>query len=126
MIDVVVSYFEKYEKSELLFRSLIRYVSNGSQGDQALSGQSNLLDTVISFLQRSLSCTSQREKIAAIVAQILKTYLGSQRGTILPKPFEEMISRLIISDEKITIRLTGVTSSSSTQLHSFEGKFSSE
>jgi hypothetical protein len=123
---VVCEYFEKYEKSELLFRSLIRYVSNnngGQRSDQGnFSGHSSLLDAVIGFIQRCLSCTAQRERIATIMAQILKTYLGDQKGAILPKPFEEMISRLIVADEKITIRLTGVTSNNPTQLHSFEGK----
>lgn len=57
------------------------------------------------------------------MAQVLKTYLGNQKGAILPKPFEEMISRLIVADERVTVRLTGVSTNNLNQLYNFEGNF---
>lgn len=129
VIDIVADFFDKNDKIELLFRSLIRYlitncVSGQNFDKTAYMDHQRLLWAVIGFIKRCLLRVGQRERVAKIISNLLKPSSIAQKGTPLPKAFLNIILKLIIEDEKIMIKLTGVTLNSSVYSYvnsNFEG-----
>lgn len=121
-------YFDN-SKGELLFRSLIRYViscsinSDGQKYDQSISSHhSKLLWTVIGFIKRCMTTENQRKRVAKIIADLLKSNPNTQKGVPLSNSFLNIVLKLIVEDEKIMVRLTGVVSDPLFTQFGFESK----
>lgn len=115
-IDAVVQYFDTNEGGAML-RHLIEYMvkfcssSSAGTSDQSGHGYSQkLLDSSITFIRRCLAYGGgHRERIAFIMTDLIYSSTSFERkGVPLCDTLEKLVLQLVITDESIPVRLTGV------------------
>lgn len=114
-IDTIVEYFDSSEGGSL-FRQLIEYMCkycsvSARQAEHAASGAGQkLVDAGISLIRKCLAYGGgHRERVALITADFInQAYTYDQKGVPLPETLEALVIRLVITDESIPLRLSGV------------------
>ncbi|KAI6178303.1 UBC core domain-containing protein [Aphelenchoides besseyi] len=130
VIDIVAKYFEDYENCPLfpkLLHYIRKYCASSSRHIEQISNvapSSRLVESTISLIRRCLAFGGQhRTKVAHLVCDLLKsTYTNNQKGVNLPETFEDIVLRLIVADETITVRLTGVVNKRTETHQGLEGR----
>ncbi|CAD5206748.1 unnamed protein product [Bursaphelenchus okinawaensis] len=119
-IDTVIEYFDSNEGGSV-FRLLIDYVVKNCNVnlrgcDQNGSGiGKRLVDSSISTLKKCLAYGGgHRERIALILSDMINQISSSGvKGIQLPETLETFVIKLVICDESIPVRLTGVVHANS-------------
>ncbi|KAI6202918.1 hypothetical protein M3Y94_00496400 [Aphelenchoides besseyi] len=130
VIDIVAKHFEDYESCPLfpkLLEYIRKYCASSSRHVEQISNaapSSRLVEATISLIRRCLAFGGQhRTKVARLVCELLKsTYTNDQKGVNLPETFEDIVLRLIVADETITVRLTGVVNKRPETHQGLEGR----